>query len=223
MTWPSRLVPDAERRHRDPVLVRDREHLRHLGRRGRVDDEVGALRRVEAEVGAVEVALGVAVPDRDRRRAPRAAPRATSASVALTRPPPRTGRSSAVRPNAQRMLSCTTCSARSPSCASHAARKLLVAADRLAEPLARSRGRAGCSDRPARTAARPRRRAAGGRSPGSRSRGTPSAGAGTPARPARRRAAAGRAASPSCARSPPRPTARAPSLAARPSRPSRAA
>ena len=116
--------PDAERRHRDPALVRDREHLGHGGRRGGVDDEVGAVRLVEAEVGGVEIALGVAVLDRVRaerlteclgdiveRRA-----HSTSDSD---------GRLAAVRSTAQRRLSCTTRSALSPSCASHAARNSL--------------------------------------------------------------------------------------------------
>ena len=91
----------------------------------------------------------------------------------------------------------------SPSCASQAARNVPVAADRLAEPLARSRARGGCSGRRARRAAPPRRRAAAARSPGNRSRGTPSAGGGSRSRSAPRRAAAGRAASPSSRRSPP--------------------
>ena len=38
----------AERRHRDPVVVRDREHQRHVRRSRRVDDEVGPVGWMEA-------------------------------------------------------------------------------------------------------------------------------------------------------------------------------
>ena len=111
-----------ERRHRDPVRVGDHQHLRDLGHRGRVDDEVGPPRRVEAEVGAVEVALGLAVSD------PIVAERLAQGPRHLGQrrghaPSASDGTLSAARPNAQRMLSCTISSARSPSCDSHAARK----------------------------------------------------------------------------------------------------
>ena len=103
------------------MLGGHREHLGHLGGRGRVDDEVGAPGRVEAEVDAVQVALRVAVPDgvgperlvERPRRLREGGAHALSVSE---------GTLSAARPNAHRMLSCTTCSAPSPSCASQAAR-----------------------------------------------------------------------------------------------------
>ena len=141
----------------------------------------------------MEVALGLAVSDPVIAPSASRSARVTSARAAVTRRPPRTGRSSAARSNAQRMLSCTISSARSPSARLARREEALVAPDGLAEALRRWRGRAGCSDLRARTGARPRRRAAVGRWPGSRSRGTPTADAGTRARPARRRDAAGRA------------------------------
>ena len=53
----------AERRHGHATLARDREDARDVLRRGRVDDEVRPLRPVKGDVGGVQVALGVAVRD----------------------------------------------------------------------------------------------------------------------------------------------------------------
>ena len=63
---PLEARPGPERRHRDPVLVREREHRDDVVGRRRVDDDVGAVRTVEREVAGVEVALGVAVGDAPR-------------------------------------------------------------------------------------------------------------------------------------------------------------
>ncbi len=51
----------AERGHGHTALVREREDARDLVRRRRVDHEVGPPRPVKGDVGAVEVALRVAV------------------------------------------------------------------------------------------------------------------------------------------------------------------
>ena len=202
MMWPSRLVPTPKGVTGIRRSFAIASTWRHLGRRGGVDDEVGAVRLVEAEVGGVEVALGVAVLD--RVGAERLAQRLGDLVDASRSLGVRLGRE-ARRGAIDRPAEALVHHALGAVAVLRLARgeELLVAADRLAEPLARSRARGGCSDRRARRGGRPRRRAAAARSPGNRSRGTPSADGGSRSRSAPRRAAAGRAASPSSRRSPP--------------------
>ncbi len=108
----------------DTQVVGEPEHGGDLGRRGRVDDQVGAARAVEARVDGVQVAVGVAGGDarpvaadrRDERRAQLAHGGASSPSSSVS-----VGSDAATRSSAQRMLSCTACSAAAPSRASHAA------------------------------------------------------------------------------------------------------
>ena len=89
--------------------------------RQRLVDEVGPVRGMEAEVGAVEVAVRVPVlhrvrPERVAQRRLSDRDRAHGSSVSE-------GTLPAARSNAHRMLSCTAASACSPLPASHAARK----------------------------------------------------------------------------------------------------
>ncbi len=60
-----------ERRHRDVVLVRNRKHGRDLDGGGRIHNDVGPARGVEAHVLRVQVALRVAVADTGRVAAKR--------------------------------------------------------------------------------------------------------------------------------------------------------
>ncbi len=53
----------TERRHRHAALVGEREHPRDVRGRGRVDDELRALRAVKRDVAGVEIELRVSIRD----------------------------------------------------------------------------------------------------------------------------------------------------------------
>ena len=114
----------AERCHRNAALVGEREDARDLAGRGGVDDEVGPLRPVEADVGRVEVAVRVA-----GGHAPAVGERRFQLDAQLiggdahASDSDSDGRSPATRSTAQLRLSCTVRSAAAPSCALQAARK----------------------------------------------------------------------------------------------------
>ena len=108
-----------ERRHGNQVLVREREHERDVVGRARVDHEIGPVRCVEAEIGGVEIALGVAVAD-----AIGAEGSQQGALHVMKRDHSSVSEASvdARRSTAQRMPSWTNCSAWAPSRASQATR-----------------------------------------------------------------------------------------------------